>query len=129
MILFPFKTGSFINNKDSIILNPLSPNRCAYLFQCSKTSVSLKGSSGKCSTGLTVNLLDSNNSFLARILAIDNEETFGSFSTEKLILGIGIGVISFGISGFCSKNVLGSSMVIEVTSGIFETILIDSVIE
>ena len=47
VICVPFKTGSLISNKDSMILNPLSPKRCAYLFHCNNISVSVNGSVGK----------------------------------------------------------------------------------
>ena len=45
---------------------------------------------GNCVTSLTIPLLLSSNAFLARILASENAETFGSFDSEVLTLALEI---------------------------------------
>jgi len=42
-------------------------------------------------TSLTIPLLLSSNAFLARILANENAETFGSFNSVALVIAVGIG--------------------------------------
>ena len=92
----PFKTGSLISNKDSIILNPLSPKRFAYLVHCTNISVSVKASLGKSTTSFTYALLLSSNALLARILDNEKAETLGSFDVVS-VLTEGRGVFISGV--------------------------------
>jgi hypothetical protein len=85
-MVVPSNFGSSINKRASIILCPLSPNRWAYLLHCSNISVSVKASVGRWITSFTIPLLFSNNSLLARMLEIENAETFGS--SARFVVGL-----------------------------------------
>lgn len=96
----------------------MSPNRCAYLFQYTSISVSVKDSVGKCNVSLTIPLLLSSSAFFARILASENAETFGSPVFETGVAAIGVGIV---VAGFCTAVSVGipcvlSGAEVEVTA-------------
>ncbi|MFH6948113.1 hypothetical protein ACHRV6_06475 [Flavobacterium sp. FlaQc-51] len=95
-----------INNNDSIILKPLSPKRCAYLFHCTNISVSVNSSVGNTEDGFTYDLLLASSSFFLRILDNEKAEILGSVLTSAFGA---TGVSSFfGLS--TSTEVVGFSI-------------------
>ncbi|WP_167343857.1 hypothetical protein [Flavobacterium aquidurense] len=65
-----------------MILNPLSPKRCAYLFHCTNISVSVNSSVGNTEDGFTYDLVLASSSFFLRILDNEKAEILGSVLTS-----------------------------------------------